>query len=168
MAGALIVTAEIGKGDFAWLNQLRRIHYPLERNQVDAHLTIFRALPPTAEGEIRRSLARITSGPRPRARIEGLMDLGSGVAFRVSSDDLDHLRAELAHLFHGLLSAQDAHGWQPHVTIQNKVARKEARALLANLEKQFRTRPLEISGLDLHRYMDGQWEDVAAYAFRGR
>ena len=56
------------------------------------------------------------------------MDLGGGVAFRVVSPDLDRIREELADDFHGLLGAQDCGGWRPHVTIQNKVAPKEARA----------------------------------------
>ena len=33
MAGALIVTAEMGAEEFAWLDSLRRRHYPAERNQ---------------------------------------------------------------------------------------------------------------------------------------
>ncbi len=53
MAGALIITAEMAVPDLAWLDQLRRRHYPAERNQVPAHLTMFHALPPSAEGEVR-------------------------------------------------------------------------------------------------------------------
>jgi hypothetical protein len=34
MAGALIVTAEMGAEEFAWLDSLRRRHYPAERNQL--------------------------------------------------------------------------------------------------------------------------------------
>ena len=49
------------------------------------------------------------------------MDLGGGVAFRVVSDELDRVRDQIADHFHGMLSAQDSAGWQPHVTIQNKV-----------------------------------------------
>src|SRR3954451_1847869 len=105
MAGALIVTAEIAPGDFAWLDRLRRAHYPPERNQLPAHLTMFHALPPSAEGEARQSLARLAAKAPPRASIEGLMNLGTGVAFRIVSPDLDTIRQELAANFHGLLSA---------------------------------------------------------------
>ena len=103
----------------------------------------------------------------PSARIAGLMDLGGGVAFRVVSDDLDRVRQELSIEFHGLLGAQDASGWRPHVTIQNKVAPKVARALIASLEKSFTPRPLKISGLALHRYLGGPWERLASWSFRG-
>ena len=151
MAGALIITAELAQDDFSWIEGLRRAHYPRERNQVRAHLTMFHALPPSAEGEVRARLAQIVRRPAPIAMIAGLMDLGGGVAFRIVSPDLDRIRAELADGLHGLLSAQDSGGWRPHVTVQNKVAPKAARALKDLLEQQFRTRPLSISGIGLHR-----------------
>ena len=167
MAGALIVTAEFGPQDFAWLDALRRAHYPAEQNRVPAHLTIFHALPPSAEPELRKRLAEIAGGPRPRARIEGVLDMGGAVAFRVVSEDLDRLRRELAHDLHGLLGLQDARGWRPHVTIQNKVPSNVAGALAAKLQSDLVPRPLAISGLALHRYLDGPWETIAAYKFRG-
>ena len=168
MAGALIVTAEMAPADFAWLDRLRRAYYPPDRNQLPAHLTMFHALPPSAEGEVRRALARLGVEPPPRASIEGLMDLGGGVAFRIVSQDLDAMRRELASEFQGLLSAQDSVGWRPHVTIQNKVPARPARDLIAALECEFRPRPLGIQGLGLHRYLGGPWERLENYSFRGR
>jgi hypothetical protein len=164
---ALIVTADFAPADFAWLEGLRRANYPPERNQVPVHLTLFHALPPSAEEEVRRHLALNATGPAPRAIIAGLMDLGGGVAFRVVSDELDVIRSEIADHFHGLISAQDAAGWRPHVTIQNKVPPKVARALLAELERDFRPRSLEIAALALHRYLGGPWQTLARYPFRG-
>lgn len=168
MAGALIVTAELGAADLAWLNGLRRTHYPADRNQLRAHLTMFHALPPSAEEEARFRLARLGHARQPRASVEGLMNLGGGAAYRIVSPELDAMRGELAHAFQGLLSAQDAGGWRPHVTIQNKVPAKTARELIASLERGFRPRPLAILGLGLHRYLDGPWLTLATYPFRGR
>jgi len=167
LAGSLILLASLGPADFARLDALRRRNYPAERNRVPAHLTIFRSLPPSAEDEVRRVLARISSFPPPKAAEQGLMDLGGGVAIRIRSDDLDRLREELLEEFHGLLSAQDRGGWIPHVTIQNKVEPKTARTLLRSLEKDFRPRPLQIAGLELVRYSEGEWERLANYRFRG-
>lgn len=166
MAGALIVTAEFGTEDFAWLERLRQAHYPPERNQVPVHLTIFHALPPGAEEELRSRLAKLAGGPAPKARIEGLMDLGGGVAFRIVSADLDRIRSDLARDLHGLLSAQDDAGWRPHITIQNKVAPKVSRALIASLGGDFRPRSLAIRGLGLHRYLGGPWETLGVFGFR--
>jgi hypothetical protein len=167
MAGALIVTAEIAAPDLAWLDRLRRAYYPPERNRLPAHLTMFHALPPSAEPEARSALARRSAEVPPRASIEGLVDLGGGVAFRIVSNDLDRIRDELAEDFHGLLGAQDLVGWRPHVTIQNKVTTREARDLLTKLRPEFRPRSLKISGLGLHRYVDGPWENLASISFRG-
>jgi hypothetical protein len=167
VAGALIVTAEIAPRDFSWIEGLRRAHYPVERNWVPAHLTIFHTLPPSAEIELRTRLADAARAPPPSAVAAGLMDLGGGVAFRIVSPDLDRLREDLADGLHGLLGAQDSGGWRPHVTIQNKVAPKVARALMASFERGFVQRPLAISGLGLHRYLGGPWETIAVYPFRG-
>ena len=164
--GALIIAADFAPDDFAWLEGLRRAHYPPERNQVPVHLTMFHALPPSAEDEARRQLSLHTRTPAPSMSIAGLMDLGGGVAFRVVSDDLDTIRDEIADHFHGMLGAQDAHGWRPHITIQNKVPSRQARALIAELERDFRPRPLRIAGLSLHRYIGGPWETLAGYQFR--
>jgi len=167
MAGALILTAELGSDDFAWLEGLRRKHYPPERNRVRVHLTMFHALPPSAESEVRARLAQVARGANPMARIEGVMDLGGGVAFRVASPNLDRIREELADALHGVLGPQDRGGWRPHVTIQNKVAPRTARALAAELGCNFVPRRLAIRGMGLHRYRDGPWEKVADYSFRG-
>ena len=95
------------------------------------------------------------------------MDLGGGAAFRVVSPDLDRIREELAEDLHGLLGAQDSGGWRPHITIQNKVAPKVARALIADLQVSYQPRPLAISGLGLHRYLGGPWENLGKWSFRG-
>jgi hypothetical protein len=168
VSGALIVTAELGAEDFAWLDGLRRRHFPPERNQVPAHLTLFHALPPSAEHEVRARLAELTADGAPSAFVMGVMNLGGGAGYRVVSDDLDAIRGALAHDLHGLLGAQDSGGWRPHVTIQNKVAPKVARALCESLEANFTERRLRIAGLGLHRYLGGPWETLRLYPFRKR
>ena len=166
MAGALIVTAELGRDDFAWLNGLRRTHYPADRNQVPAHLTLFRTLPPSAEAEVRHVLRIVAERPAPRAFVAGLTNLGGGVAFRIASDQLDFVREEIGDRLRGLLTSQDMAGWSPHVTIQNKVTPRDARALIEALGDRYDRRPLAISGLGLHRYLDGPWETLRTFRFR--
>ena len=166
MAGPLIVTAEFGPVDFAWLDGQRRAHFPAARNQLAAHLTMFHALPPSLEDEARRHLKATTVGSPPQATIAELMNLGGGVAYRVISPELDSIRESIADHFHGSLTAQDAGGWRAHVTIQNKVTSTEARTLFETLEQEFRPRPLAIHGLALHRYLGGPWELLGRFAFR--
>jgi hypothetical protein len=165
MAGALIVTAELAPPDFAWLDDLRLRFYPLERNQLPAHLTMFHALPPSAEPELRQILRTMETLPAPTAWIAGVLDLGGGVALRVTSDELDSIRNEIAGRLHGLLTAQDSAGWSAHVTIQNKVAPKVSRALIKALGDV--RRRIGISALGLHRYLGGPWETLRTFPFRG-
>jgi hypothetical protein len=167
VSGTLIVLAELGKADFAWLDSLRRRHYPAGRNRVPAHLTLFRSLPPSAEEEVRRSLSRAASAAAPLAEIIGVLDMDSGVALRIRSAELDEIRDRLAEEFRGLLTAQDLGGWTAHVTIQNKAEPRAARDLLRQMRTGFEPRPLEISGLELVRYVEGAWAPVARYGFRG-
>jgi hypothetical protein len=168
VAGPLIVTADFSPTDFAWLEGLRRAHYPAEQNRVPVHLTMFQGLPPSAVEEVKHELARHAAGTAPRATVAGLMNLSGGVAFRVVSEDLEAIRDAIADHFHGMLCAPDAAGWRPHITIQNKVAPRQAKALLDSLEQGFRPRPLGIAGISVHRYRGGPWETLATYRFRGR
>ncbi len=167
MAGPLIVTAELGPQDFAWLDAQRRAHFPPERNQLAAHLTMFHTLPPSGEDEVRRCLKAMTTAASPTATLSGLMNLGGGVAYRIVSPQLESIRGAIADQFHGSLSAQDGGGWRAHVTIQNKVTSSIARALHEQLAREFRPRPLAIRGLALHRYLGGPWEKLGAWPFRG-
>jgi hypothetical protein len=161
------VTARLGDEDFAWLDRLRRQHYPPERNQVPAHLTLFHQIPPSAEGELDRRLRAAAARPRPRARIAGILDLGGGTAFRVVSEELEAVREALASALHGLLGPQDRAPWRGHVTIQNKVEPREARRLQAELRAGFEPRPLSVTGMTSWRYLGGPWEKVRDFAFRG-
>jgi hypothetical protein len=134
---------------------------------VPAHLTLFRLLPPSLEGELGRRLATYTATPPPRAAIAGVMDLGSGTALRVDSEELEDMRYDMAEAFHGLLTPQDSGAWRPHITIQNKVEPREARRLQQQLRATFQPRPLAIRGLASWRYLGGPWEPIRTHVFRG-
>lgn len=167
MSAPIIVSALFGPADHAWLDALRRQHYPAERNRLAAHLTLFHHLPPSLEGELRSRLLAETRGcGMPKAELSGLIDLGGGVAFRIHSLALEAIRARLAEAFFGSLTPQDGAGWRPHVTIQNKVDPPVARALLDQLGTNFRPRPVTIAGLAAYYYRGGPWELIARYPFR--
>ena len=162
----LIVSALFGAEDFAWLDGLRRAHFPPERNQLAAHLTLFHHLPPSVEAELRGRLTSVAREQRaPAAEATAPMNLGRGVAIRIASPALAGIRAELAEAFAGLLIPQDAAGWRPHVTVQNKVAPVVARDLLADLARDWRPRRVKIAGLAVWRYRGGPWEPVSQHPF---
>jgi hypothetical protein len=165
-AGPIVVTALFDPGDDGWLQELRRAHYPAGRNRVPAHLTLFRQLPPSSEAELSARLAAATASPPPRATVAGVIDLGEGTALRVESHDLVAIREAMAEAFHGLLTPQDAAPWRPHVTIQNKVEPRIARALQQRLRLGFEPRPLGIRALRSWRYLGGPWEELKTHPFR--
>lgn len=167
LAGApIIVSALFGAEDAAFLTGLRRAHFPPERNHLDAHLTLFHHLPPSIESELKHRLAQGTRGVTPpRASLAELMSLGRGVAFRVESPELEATRESLRDAFAPLLTPQDAGGWRPHVTIQNKVEPGIARALKTDLEADFRPRPLAIAGIGCFYYRGGPWEPISRHMF---
>ena len=165
MTAPIIVTALIGEPDFAYLDGLRRTHFPPERNHLRAHLTMFHHLPPSCEAELLQLLKNEARGNDPQARVSGLINLGGGVAFRVECPDLDDIRARIADRFAPMLMPQDRNPWRAHVTVQNKVKAPEARALLDQLSADFIPRPLALAGLAAWWYRGGPWEPIGAYAF---
>lgn len=162
----IIVTALFGRRDQALFDVLRREHYPPDRNVLAAHLTLFHHLPPSVEDELKRRLSAVTRGRRaPAAKAAALMSLGRGVAVKIDSPGLAAIRHELCAAFSGLLTPQDAGGWRPHVTIQNKVQPALAKLLLGALSKDFRPREIEIAGLAAWWYRGGPWEPLSRHMF---
>lgn len=164
----LVVTAELPADLQSWADALRRAHYPPERNRVDAHVTLFYALPPSCEDELHGLLAAAARDHAPvSASLEGVMSLGGGTALRIESPAMLALRRDVAGRLHGLLTAQDQVEPRLHVTVQNKVSPREARALQRRLSSQIAARGFRFSGLALFRYRGGPWEAVKRWSFRG-
>ena len=131
-----------------------------------AHCTLFHHLPPSAADELKHRLTGETRGVRaPEARVSGLISLGRGVAYRIDSPALVRIRAGLVEAFAGLLTPQDAGGWRPHVTIQNKVTPGVAKLLLDRLQRDFRPRSVELAGLATWWYRGGPWEPLSRHMF---
>ncbi|MBD2842147.1 2'-5' RNA ligase family protein [Erythrobacter rubeus] len=169
MAQPFIVTAKLPPDMHNWADALRRKHFPPERNHLHAHVTMFHAFAPSLLGELCDFLPRVAREfAPPKARVIGLMNLGKGTAIRLESPELLSLRAMIADHFHGSLTEQDLHEPRPHITIQNKVTRKEAQALQSELEPQIEERDFVFPALELHRYLGGPWEAVKRMPFRGK
>lgn len=164
----LLITAELPPDVHAWADALRRTHYPLERNRLAAHVTMFHALPPSAEGEVRRLLAECARRDPPEAIIDGLMDLGRGTAFTVDSPGMAALHGKLAESLHGVIQQRDARPLRLHVTVQNKVSPAVARALQAELTRGFVPRRFRFRGLALSQWRGELWQMAQLYPFRGQ
>ena len=165
----LIVTAVLPPDLHRWATRLRTAHFPPDRNFLEAHVTLFHALPPQYEQEVRDALAVEARECAPvAARLEGVLSLGGGTALAIGSPAMIELRDRMAERFHGLLTGQDQHRPRLHVTVQNKVTASEAKALQAELGAAIEPRDFAFSALALHRYRGGPWEAVRSYPFRGR
>lgn len=153
---------------FSWANQLRTDHFPPERNYLKAHVTLFHALPPSVEGELRDCLKDLARSNRPvPARLLGIMKLGKGTALQLESQAMIAIWQDLADRFHGMLTPQDEHKPRLHVTVQNKVSIEAAKALQAELAPRVEPRDFAFTGLQVHAYRGGPWEELGRFAFRG-
>jgi hypothetical protein len=173
LARPFILTAALPENIQSWAEGLRRAHYPEHRNHLHAHVTMFHSFAPSLLEELRDFIPRLAAEfAAPEASVSGVMDLGTGTAIALASEPLLELRAMIAEHFHGALTDQDLYEPRPHITIQNKVTRKEARALQASLAPQLAARiysgPFCFPALELHLYQDGPWELVKRSSFRGK
>ena len=143
MPNPFILTAKLPDEIHYWADALRREHFPPERNHLQGN---------------------------PVAEITGLMDLGKGTAIRLHSPELLAIRSLISEHFHGSLTDQDLHEPRPHITIQNKVTKEEARELQAELapeiERKMKEGRFVFPALELHLYKGGPWEFVKGFPFR--
>ena len=165
-ARPLIVSLTLVGEDQARLDRLRDAHFPAERNYLAAHVTMFHHLPGHEHDAIGAAVAEACAGLAPfRVRVARLQSLGRGVALGLDSDALIRLRAGLARRWADWLTAQDRQGYRPHVTIQNKVDPKVAKALLAELSAGFAPWEVTATGLSLWWYRGGPWEAAGVFPF---
>lgn len=164
----LVLTAELDDETFDWLDGLRRRHFPPERNHLAAHLTMFHALPGPQLDRVSAELTAVTAATAaPAGTAAKWMPLGRGVAMAIDIPRLVALRGELARRLGDSLTRQDAGGFRPHVTVQNKVDPARARELRALLEAGYAPRPVRVPGLRLWRYDGGPWQLVRRFTFLG-
>lgn len=165
-AAPVIMTALMDRRAVQRLDDLRQAHFPPERNMLRAHLTMFHHLPGPQAADL---IADVRDAARHEAtmtaRATGMMFMGRGSAVRIECLTLAAFRARLADTWHDLLVPQDRQGWRPHVTIQNKVDPKRAKALYADLSTGFVPWELKIEGVSLHWYRGGPWDHMRDVRF---
>jgi hypothetical protein len=162
----LILTLGLDAETQAWLESMRRAHFPPARNLVPAHVTLFHALPGEHAEEIQAVLAAEAAAlPPSRVRVGPARSLGRGVALEIGAPVVATLRERLAERWRPWLTAQDRQRWRPHATVQNKVSPDEARALLLALSAMLPAREARAETLLLWRYRGGPWEAVERIPF---
>jgi 2'-5' RNA ligase len=163
----LILTLKMDDLSQERFDRLRRAHFPPKRNFLRAHLTLFHHLPGDRTDEVVATVEEACRQQQPMSlRAARLLFMGRGVAYAFDAPELGALRKRLTEVWEPWLTPQDRQGFRPHVTVQNKVAAQEARALHERLEEVFS--PFEVvgEGLSLWRYVGGPWRPVGTYAFQ--
>lgn len=162
----LILTAALDPASAERFETLRDAHFPARLNIVPAHLTLFHHLPGAEWRAIDADLRGLCADEAPIAfTVPGLRFLGRGVALEIEAARLVSLRKRLATTWQSWLTPQDAQGFRPHVTVQNKVDPAEARALRDRLAAAFPTIAGTVTGLALWHYRGGPWEAAGRFAF---
>ena len=160
-----VLTLELDGAAFAFFDRLRRQYVPPERNLVPAHLTLFHQLPASHGRTIKALLQQVAGAQRRIEAVDAeVKSLGNGVAVFVRAPQLLALRDALAREWEPWLTAQDTHGFRPHITVQNKVGAAEANACRAAVGA-LRLPRIAGTGLHLWRYRGGPWEDVRLFRF---
>jgi len=165
----LVVTLRMGDAASARFTALRRAHFPPRRNWLDAHITLFHALPCVAiDAVLAGAREAALENPPFLMRSERVLFLGAGVAFTLAGAEGIALRAALAQRWASLLGRQDqAKRNVLHITVQNKVAPAVARALYDELRAGFESEDVPAVGLDIWHYLGGPWRPAASFAFSG-
>lgn len=166
MNAPLILTLKLDIDSFRFFDDLRQKYFPPERNFLAAHVTLFHHLPGEHLENIRREIERICA-ETPSFQIEFTRwrFLGKGTAMTIESGELIKLRNNLAKVWKADLTAQDEQKFQPHITVQNKVAPDEARRTFEILAADFQPKSGLAEGLTLWHYAGGAWKFEAEWLF---
>jgi hypothetical protein len=151
-----VLTLRMDEVSFTRLDVLRRRYFPPDTNFLPAHLTLFHAL--TAEQVARLLIARpsLIGKSIPLQFVRPAL-IGRGVVIEVGRGGPADFHSRLVEaLGHGL-TRQDRQPFRPHVTIQNKVTRADAKATFSEVANDFSPWPGHGIGLEVWRYLGGPW-----------
>ncbi|MGY1858366.1 2'-5' RNA ligase family protein [Modestobacter sp. SYSU DS0290] len=146
-------------------DRLRAEHFPAGRNHLQAHVTLFHALPGEHLGQVRDELRTAAARAPFDVAVTGVRFLGRGVAYDLTAPELTAVHGRLATAFAEVLTRQDQQPLRAHVTVQNKVEPAAARALHAELAAAFTPETVRARGLGLWHYRGGPWDPEAEFPF---
>ncbi|WP_345952027.1 2'-5' RNA ligase family protein [Mucilaginibacter sp. PAMB04274] len=161
----LILTLTLDEDSQQYFNELRREHFPPERNYLNAHLTLFHHLPSDRDQIFSDILLAVKTYQIMQLAVTEIKSIGSGVAFKIESTPLMQLHRYLQQLWQPWLTPQDKQTLWPHITIQNKVEPNQAMLLEAQLEQDFKPFTARGLGLSVHEYQGGPWKFKKSFEF---
>jgi 2'-5' RNA ligase len=164
MSNTLIITLEMEPKYQQYFNAVRKQYFPSHANYLDAHITLFYHLP-AGETSINDILATAAKRKELILTVEGLSNFGTGVAYRLVSDELQALHVTLQAAFEPWLVKQDRQPLRPHITIQNKVTAFKAQQLYEQLQEEFTPFDIKTVGFKTWLYLKGPWKAREYHAF---
>lgn len=165
MSRTLILTLLINKEAEEYFTNLRKLHFPSKINYLDAHLTLFHNLP--QHQPVYETLDLMCAQQQSfLMEVSAVRSIGNGVAFKIESEVLQQIHADLQHSLKEFLIPQDKQKLWPHITIQNKVPAEQAKALATSLSDEFEPFKITAEGFVLWAYLDGPWKRHTHYSFK--
>ena len=164
MQKPLIITLKLDDKAKLYFNELREEHFPAHINFLEAHLTLFHALPP-GEAIVQNTLEQFSKRGFIELSVTGLEKIGNGVVYTVASDELQALHAGMQDAFRSFLVGKDKQKLWPHITIQNKVTAFKAQSLFEKLSIGFTPYNIKAIGFSTFLYNDGPWQHLQDYLF---
>ncbi|WP_207531642.1 2'-5' RNA ligase family protein [Desertivirga arenae] len=165
MSVPLILTLILEEEPSAYFTSLRDEYFPVEKNFLKAHLTLFHHLPDIKI--IDEDLSNYTLEQNTfMLETSGLMFLGMGFAVKMQSAELENLHASLQKKWWMYLTNQDRQKLRPHITIQNKVSPEQARVCMNEFLDRFEDRKVPSTGLALWEYLGGPWKLKKEYPWK--
>lgn len=164
---ALILTLELNPELHTELTEWRTRLFPPDRNYLDAHVTLFHALPAEHLERIRADVRLACARASFAVRVPGPFSLGRGVALSVDASEINPIRSFLRERWLDWLTPQDARPKiRPHVTVQNKVTGDEAKRGFATVRAAWPPDTTGLAtGLKLWEYRGGPWEPLEEFEF---
>ena len=162
----LILTFKLDVNSQKTLDTWRETYFPLVRNHLKAHLTIYHQLPGQQLEAIKGALASFAQDEDPPPILfETLMHRGGFVGVALASPALLELKNRIDLLLKDSLRAQDCKSYRPHITVTNLGSPSDAKRCYDSLLPQFTPWTGSSVGLELYHYRSGPWELAADFPF---
>jgi len=159
-----VLTLRMDEVSFARLDEWRRRYGPPDINFIPAHLTLFDALTPEQVSRLADVHAAVGSQAIPLQFVRPFL-IGRGVAIAVARGELTAFHGRMIEALGQGLTRQDRAPFRPHVTIQSKVIREDAKAAFARVSSNFEPWSGRGVGLDVWRYLGAKWAPHSHLAF---
>ncbi|ORY68986.1 uncharacterized protein BCR38DRAFT_482464 [Pseudomassariella vexata] len=150
------------------MSALRTKYFPPKLLKVNAHVSLFHALPGSMLPKMKSDISSLASRTT-------LFHIKAGKPFRmargvgISVDGLEpaaHIHKDLQELWRETLSIQDRGKFRGHYTIMNKVTEaEEVDACLAEVKNNFHGCSGTVTGLSLWKYDRGWWVSKEDFGF---